>query len=150
MTLVGEVFSLYIIVIAAVETAIALCIVISYYRVTNNYINIKHEFTEAFLSGFILLNIAGKSYDIFTIYNIILAIFFIGKHVLCNSCLFMDVIPIGISIYYNSENFLVRDRSWWSDFIRLAWPEYLYLITTPAPNKERDEFLYKFTRLDTD
>lgn len=74
MIFVGEIFSLYIIVIAAIETAIALCIVISYYRVTNNYINIKHEFTETFLSGFIVLQIHGKVYDIFTLENLVLSI----------------------------------------------------------------------------
>jgi hypothetical protein len=27
------------------------------------------------------------------------------------------------------------------------WPQYLYLIKTPKPNKKRDLFLYKFTQL---
>lgn len=143
--IVGEVFSLYIIVIAAVETAIALCIVISYYRVTNNYINIKHEFTDAFLSGFLLLQIAGKSYDVFTMYNIILAVFFVVSMYYATVGFFMDVIPIGISIYYNTENFFVRERSWVSDFMRLAYPEYLYLFKTPAPNAKRDAYLRKLT-----
>ena len=111
MIFVGEIFSLYIIVIAAIETAIALCIVISYYRVTNNYINIKHEFTEAFLSGFLLLSIGGKHYDIFTLYNLILTILFIVTWYYATVGLFMDVIPGCIWYYYNMENFFVRDRN---------------------------------------
>lgn len=43
MIFAGEIFSIFIIVIAAIETAIALCIILSYYRITNKNLNpIEH------------------------------------------------------------------------------------------------------------
>jgi NADH-quinone oxidoreductase subunit K len=45
---VGEVFSVFILAIAAIETAIALCIILSYYRTTNKNIEVNARF-EKFL-----------------------------------------------------------------------------------------------------
>jgi len=46
MIFIGEVFSVFIIVIAAIETAIALCVVLSYYRITNKNINTLKNTTD--------------------------------------------------------------------------------------------------------
>jgi NADH-quinone oxidoreductase subunit K len=37
--IIGEVFSVFILAMAAVETAVALCIILAYYRITNKHIN---------------------------------------------------------------------------------------------------------------
>ena len=148
MIFVGEIFSLYIIVIAAIETAIALCIVISYYRVTNNYINIKHEFTEAFLSGFLLLSIGGKHYDIFTLYNLILTILFIVTWYYATVGYLWMLFQVVFGIIIIWKTFLYAIEMQLLDFIRLAWPEYLYLFRTPAPNKKRDELFTRLNELD--
>lgn len=55
----GEIFSIFIITIAAIETAIALCIILSYYRITNKNIQIIAN------PGFYSLTIpAVKQFDI--------------------------------------------------------------------------------------
>lgn len=49
MIFTGEIFSVFIIVIAAIETAIGLCIILSYYKISNKNIATNLRI-ETFLS----------------------------------------------------------------------------------------------------
>lgn len=54
MTFVGEIFSIFILAVAAIETAIALSILLSYYKITNKNIDSTKQYSEEFLSALIL------------------------------------------------------------------------------------------------
>lgn len=50
----GAVFSIFILAVAAIETAIALSILLSYYKITNKNIESTKQYSEAFLSALVL------------------------------------------------------------------------------------------------
>lgn len=64
MIFVGEIFSLFIIVIAAIETAIALCIVLSYYRITNKNINTLKNTTDFYNSIALIVALGNAQHTI--------------------------------------------------------------------------------------
>lgn len=70
MIFTGEIFSLFIIVIAAIETAIALCIVLSYYRITNKNINALKNTTDFYNSIALILSIGETNYTLVSWYGI--------------------------------------------------------------------------------
>lgn len=75
--IIGEIFSLFILVMAAIETAIGLCLILSYYRITNTNLSPNLNI-EVFLSAAFLVNgepistIAGMK-ELFYIIMIIIA-----------------------------------------------------------------------------
>lgn len=76
MISVGEIFGICILVIAAVETAIALCLILAYYRITNsNYSNIEHRGEDIFSA--IILTVGSHQYTIITGYGLFCFFFFI-------------------------------------------------------------------------
>jgi hypothetical protein len=74
---IGEVFSLFIIVIAAIETAIGLCLILSFYKITNKNISPNLNI-ETFLSVVITignsgpLNITAHGIKMFLIYAVVI------------------------------------------------------------------------------
>lgn len=54
MMFTGAVFSIFILAVAAIETAIALSILLSYYKITNKNIESTKQYSEAFLSALVL------------------------------------------------------------------------------------------------
>lgn len=144
--IVGEIFGLYILVIAAVETAIALCIILSYYRITNHHINITGESGAAFLSA-LILTIGNTQYTVFTLYYFFFTVLGIILLYLCTIGIFVDMIPGAIWYYYNKEKIFVRYDNVVSWYLRMRWPQYLYLIRTPKPNKIVDAKLEEYVQL---
>lgn len=51
---IGKVFSIFILAVAAIETAIALSILLSYYKITNKNIDPTKQHSEEFLSALVL------------------------------------------------------------------------------------------------
>lgn len=51
---IGEIFSIFILAVAAIETAIALSILLSYYKITNKNIDTTKQYSEEFLSALVL------------------------------------------------------------------------------------------------
>jgi hypothetical protein len=93
------------------KLAIALCIILSYYRITNRHINITQESSEAFLSISLILTIGNSQYTIFTPFVAFFTFFFSLLIYLATIGVFVDVIPGAIWYYYNQEDVFVRDRN---------------------------------------
>lgn len=74
MIFVGEVFSLFILAVAAIETAIALCIILSYYRLTNKTYNISRN-NDIFFSGAVFLSV--QKWNTGVVISIVPAFYFI-------------------------------------------------------------------------
>lgn len=54
MMFIGEIFSIFILAVAAIETAIALSILLSYYKITNKNIDTTKQYSNEFLSALVL------------------------------------------------------------------------------------------------
>lgn len=80
MTFLGEIFGLFILVIAAIETAIALSIILAYYRITNTNIKVNANI-EPFLSIMLIFPSYFSITGLFNLFMIILIWFIIIKSI---------------------------------------------------------------------
>ena len=101
MISVGEIFSIFILVIAAVETAIALCLILAYYRITNNnYSNIEHRGEDIFSAIVLTIGIT-TIYNHYCIWNILF--FFLYFSTQCSDCVVSELLEAYREWYYNNE-----------------------------------------------
>lgn len=101
--IVGEIFSIFILAMAAIETAIALCIILSYYRITNKHINPIHIPAE--LVSAIVLTLGGEQYTLITLHGLVIFITILfGIYIWIWAPLAHGVSTV-VWLYYNMEDY---------------------------------------------
>jgi len=117
--IIGELFSVYILVIAAIETALGLSIILAYFRITNvNYNPAEH--IEDIYSA-LIVTVAGYSLTIFTFwgafYFLLLLLFIYGFMITPFMVLIESIREFILTFHEDPENMLSLQESLLFSFI---------------------------------